>query len=113
MADIPRVGSVAWERLPIRTGTLPGRPHVFAPKDGELLRPAAAVAEHPAEQGRAGWSRRSSHSFSAAFLAQAAAQDDARPDILLESRRADAAYRSAAHLRVEILGMHLPLDLRV
>ena len=113
MADIPRVGSVTWERLPVRGGTLPGRPRVFEPQDGELLRPTAPAADLPPEQGRAGWGRRAAHAFSAAFLAQAAGQDDARSDTLLASRRADAAYRSAAGLRIEILGIDPPLDLRV
>ena len=117
MAELPRVGAVGPERMPVRA-LGPAEPARFRHSDGPELVPerVAPAGEREAAPNRGGWFRRawSSQSLSSAsFAAQSAAQLDPGADLPLKARLANEAYRGAAALNVEILGLDPPLDLRV
>ena len=61
------------------------------------------------------WPRRGlgSPAFSSAFFAQAVGQEEAPLEDGETILRAQGAYRRAADLRIELLGNHYPVDLRV
>ena len=115
MAEVTRVGAASWERAPVRAITLPDGPRF---RRGDAPEPVSRGFDDPDQRtGDNARFRRSGppHSFAAAFLAQAAGQQDRddEADLALRAHLADRAYRGAAGLSVEILGIDPPLDLRV